>query len=66
MLPPYSPTTYKNLSGKAVQGCFCQFYKIPLKEALYSRMSCDIPPGTAKLKKGGGQWWSQRIKRHYC
>ncbi|MFT6655596.1 MAG: PTH1 family peptidyl-tRNA hydrolase, partial [Marinomonas primoryensis] len=47
------PTTYMNLSGKAVQAV-CQFYKIPPEEVLVIHDELDIPPGTAKLKKGGG------------
>ncbi len=47
------PTTYMNLSGKAVQAV-CQFYKISPKEILVVHDELDIPLGKIKLKKGGG------------
>ena len=59
------PTTYMNLSGKAVQAV-CQFYKIPPEQVLVIHDELDIPPGTVKLKKRRRSWWSQWLKRHHC
>ncbi|MDZ7925317.1 MAG: aminoacyl-tRNA hydrolase [Marinagarivorans sp.] len=47
------PTTYMNLSGQAV-GAVCQFYKIPAEAVLVAHDELDLPPGSAKLKVGGG------------
>ncbi|WP_053981028.1 aminoacyl-tRNA hydrolase [Marinagarivorans algicola] len=47
------PTTYMNLSGKAV-GAMCQFYKIPAEAILVAHDELDLAPGIAKLKVGGG------------
>nr|WP_239090319.1 aminoacyl-tRNA hydrolase [Marinomonas ostreistagni] len=55
------PTTYMNLSGKAVQAV-CQFYKIPPQEVLVVHDELDIAPGTVKLKKGGGHGGHNGLK----
>jgi peptidyl-tRNA hydrolase, PTH1 family len=55
------PTTYMNLSGKAVQAV-CQFYKIPPEEILVVHDELDIPPGTVKLKQGGGHGGHNGLK----
>ena len=47
------PTTYMNASGRAVQA-FASFYKIALDDILVVHDELDLPPGTARLKKGGG------------
>jgi len=47
------PTTFMNRSGQAVQA-LAQFYKIELSEILVAHDELDLPPGTAKLKTGGG------------
>ncbi len=47
------PTTFMNRSGQAVQA-ICQFYKIQPEEILVAHDELDIPPGTMKLKQGGG------------
>ena len=47
------PTTYMNRSGQAV-GAISQFYKIPAEGILVAHDELDLPPGTAKLKVGGG------------
>ncbi|MBX6392744.1 MAG: aminoacyl-tRNA hydrolase [Burkholderiales bacterium] len=47
------PQTYMNLSGKAV-GALARFYKIRPEEILIVHDELDFPPGTVKLKKGGG------------
>ena len=47
------PQTYMNLSGKSV-GALARFYKIQPEEVLVVHDELDFPPGTAKLKLGGG------------
>lgn len=47
------PTTFMNRSGKAV-AAISQFYKIAPEEILVAHDELDIPPGSAKLKQGGG------------
>ena len=47
------PTTYMNASGLAVQA-FASFYKIVPDDILVVHDELDLPPGTARLKKGGG------------
>jgi PTH1 family peptidyl-tRNA hydrolase len=47
------PQTYMNLSGKAV-GALARFYKIQPDEVLVAHDELDFPPGTVRLKLGGG------------
>jgi PTH1 family peptidyl-tRNA hydrolase len=47
------PTTYMNRSGQAV-GALATFYKIVPDEILVVHDELDLPPGTVKMKKGGG------------
>ena len=47
------PTTFMNLSGKSV-AALAGFYKIPPEEILVLHDELDLPPGTARLKAGGG------------
>ena len=47
------PQTYMNLSGKAV-GSLARFFKIAPEEILVVHDELDLPPGEAKLKRGGG------------
>ena len=47
------PQTYMNLSGRSV-GALARFYKILPEEVLVVHDELDFPPGTAKLKLGGG------------
>lgn len=47
------PATYMNKSGQALQA-MAQFYKIPLDQILVVHDELDLPPGTARLKRGGG------------
>ncbi len=48
-----NPTTYMNRSGQAV-GALAQFFKIPPEAILVAHDELDLPPGTARLKIGGG------------
>lgn len=47
------PQTYMNLSGQAV-GALANFYKITPEEILVVHDELDLPPGSARLKRGGG------------
>jgi len=47
------PTTFMNLSGKAV-AAMASFYKIAPGEMLIAHDELDIPAGTARFKQGGG------------
>lgn len=47
------PTTFMNLSGKAV-AALATFYRIQPDEILVAHDELDLPPGVAKLKLGGG------------
>ena len=47
------PQTYMNASGRAV-GLLAGFFKIAASEVLVAHDELDFPPGTAKLKQGGG------------
>ena len=47
------PTTFMNLSGESVRAV-ANFYRIEADEILVAHDELDIPPGTVKLKQGGG------------
>lgn len=47
------PTTFMNLSGKAV-AAMATFYKIAPEEMLIAHDELDFEPGTARFKQGGG------------
>lgn len=47
------PTTFMNLSGQAV-GAISTFYKIKPEEILVIHDELDLPPGSMKVKLGGG------------
>ncbi|MEW6694465.1 MAG: aminoacyl-tRNA hydrolase [Pseudomonadota bacterium] len=47
------PTTYMNRSGQAV-AALARFYKIAPEEVLVAHDELDLPPGDARLKRGGG------------
>lgn len=47
------PMTYMNLSGKAV-GALARFHKIAPDEILVVHDELDLPPGEARIKRGGG------------
>ncbi len=55
------PNTFMNASGKAV-AAICNFYKIPADAVLVVHDELDLPPGTAKLKKGGGHGGHNGLK----
>jgi PTH1 family peptidyl-tRNA hydrolase len=47
------PTTFMNLSGQSV-GALATFFKILPEEMLVAHDELDLPPGTVRLKTGGG------------
>jgi PTH1 family peptidyl-tRNA hydrolase len=47
------PATFMNRSGEAVQR-LAQFYKLAPAEILVVHDELDLPPGVARLKRGGG------------
>jgi PTH1 family peptidyl-tRNA hydrolase len=47
------PMTYMNRSGGPAQSV-ANFYKIPAQEILVAYDELDFPPGTVRLKQGGG------------
>ncbi len=55
------PTTFMNLSGKAVQS-IANFYKIEPEEILVAHDELDLASGTARLKKGGGHGGHNGLK----
>ena len=48
-----NPATFMNRSGLSVKA-LADFFKIPPCQILIAHDELDLPPGTAKLKKGGG------------
>ena len=55
------PTTFMNLSGKAV-GALASFYRIKPEEILVIHDELALPAGTAKLKQGGGHGGHNGLK----
>ncbi|HHF5600779.1 TPA: aminoacyl-tRNA hydrolase [Haemophilus influenzae] len=55
------PTTFMNLSGKAV-GALASFYRIKPEEILVIHDELDLPTGVAKLKQGGGHGGHNGLK----
>ena len=47
------PQTFMNLSGRAV-AALVTFYKIEVGDILVVHDELDLPPGSARLKRGGG------------
>ncbi|NOQ80240.1 MAG: aminoacyl-tRNA hydrolase [Gammaproteobacteria bacterium] len=47
------PTTFMNRSGQSIAR-LAQFYKIKPEQILVVHDELDLPPGTVKLKQGGG------------
>jgi PTH1 family peptidyl-tRNA hydrolase len=55
------PTTFMNASGRSV-GALARFYKIAPEEILVIHDELDLPPGTVKIKKGGGNGGHNGLK----
>lgn len=47
------PTTFMNASGRAV-AALARFYRMPAAAILVAHDDIDLPPGTVRLKRGGG------------
>ena len=47
------PSTYMNHSGQAV-GALSSYFKIPPEAVLVAHDEIDLPPGSVRLKRGGG------------
>lgn len=47
------PSTFMNLSGESV-AALAGFFKIPAEQILVAHDELDLPPGTVRLKRGGG------------
>jgi peptidyl-tRNA hydrolase, PTH1 family len=55
------PQTFMNRSGQSV-GALARFYKIAAEEVLVVHDELDLPPGIAKLKKGGSSGGHNGLK----
>jgi len=55
------PQTYMNRSGQSV-GAIANFYKIAADEILVVHDELDLPPGSAKIKKGGSSGGHNGLK----
>ncbi|MGZ3157818.1 MAG: aminoacyl-tRNA hydrolase [Burkholderiaceae bacterium] len=55
------PQTFMNRSGQSV-GALARFYKIVPDEVLVVHDELDLPPGTAKIKKGGSSGGHNGLK----
>ncbi|GKQ98581.1 peptidyl-tRNA hydrolase [Aeromonas hydrophila] len=55
------PSTYMNLSGKAV-AALARFYQIEPEAMLVAHDELDLPPGIAKFKQGGGHGGHNGLK----
>jgi PTH1 family peptidyl-tRNA hydrolase len=55
------PQTYMNRSGQSV-GALANFFKIAPEEVLVVHDELDLPPGAAKIKKGGSSGGHNGLK----
>lgn len=55
------PDTFMNLSGKSV-AALAHFYKIEPESILIAHDELDLPPGSARLKQGGGHGGHNGLK----
>ena len=55
------PQTFMNRSGQSV-GALARFFKIAADEILVVHDELDLPPGTAKIKKGGSSGGHNGLK----
>lgn len=55
------PQTYMNRSGQSVSA-LARFYRITPAEVLVAHDELDLPPGTVRLKKGGGSGGHNGLK----
>jgi PTH1 family peptidyl-tRNA hydrolase len=55
------PTTFMNRSGQAVAP-LANFFRIPVENILIAHDELDMPPGSIKVKKGGGHGGHNGLK----
>jgi PTH1 family peptidyl-tRNA hydrolase len=55
------PDTYMNHSGQAVSA-LVHFYRYPAEQVLVVHDDLDLPPGTVRLKRGGGHGGHNGLK----
>jgi len=55
------PLTYMNRAGQSVSA-IARFYRIPPAEILVAHDELDLPPGTIRLKRGGGSGGHNGLK----
>jgi PTH1 family peptidyl-tRNA hydrolase len=55
------PSTYMNRSGQSVSS-LARFYRIAPSEILVAHDELDLPPGTLRLKRGGGSGGHNGLK----
>ena len=55
------PTTFMNRSGQAVAP-LANFFRIPVDNILIAHDELDIPPGSVKIKQGGGHGGHNGLK----
>jgi PTH1 family peptidyl-tRNA hydrolase len=56
-----APQTFMNHSGESVQK-FAHYYKVPVAQILVVHDEIDLPPGTVRLKSGGGDGGHNGLK----
>lgn len=49
----FAPGTFMNDSGRAIYKVM-RFFKVPIDQLLVAHDELDLPPGTIRLKRGGG------------
>ena len=55
------PTTFMNRSGQAVAS-LANFFRIPVENMLIAHDELDMPPGSVKIKQGGGHGGHNGLK----
>lgn len=55
------PDTYMNLSGRSV-AALLRYYRVAVSELLVVHDDLDLPPGTVRLKQGGGSGGHNGLK----
>lgn len=55
------PQTFMNVSGSAVAS-YANYFRIPAQEILIVHDELDLPPGTVRLKRGGGHGGNNGVR----
>lgn len=61
----FKPTTFMNHSGRAVRA-LAAYFKLPTEALLVVHDDLDLPPGTARLKCGGGHGGHNGLRDIIC